>query len=245
MKKLLIGAMVWALSGLCLAQSPSLTTPPPMRHSISFEAQRGEAFTVFLDGNEVNRMPQSLVLLNEVSSQTHEVVVVLKRPASKAAVLHLRPSEAQVKVSVSYSSSADCLLLYTPSYNRAESNNSQVPTAAMAKSQPQRQQSPTDTLAARPASDDDITVMAANMQKQPFDSDRLALGKVYVASFSLTAAQIARLAQVINYTASQVDFLKYAYAYCADKANYPQAITSLLPFSSDRQKVLDYIATQP
>ena len=244
MKKLLLllVVIVYALNGAAIAQTPA--TPPPQRHTVSFESQHGEAFVVFMDGNEVNRMPQSIVSLHEVSSQTHEVVVVLKRPASKAAVLRLRPGEPRVKVSVSYSQSADCLVLYTPSYNREGGEKQQEGSTAEKKPQQQSTQQPADSLA-RPVTDDDVTAMAANMQRHPFNDDRLALGKVYVVSASLTAAQIVRLARVLDYTASQVELLKYAYVYCADKANYPQAIATLLPLTADRQKVLDYIATQP
>ena len=85
--------------------------------------------------------------------------------------------------------------------------------------------------------------MAARMQAQSFDSDRLALGKVLVTSSSLTAAQIAYLARTLDYSQSQVEFLKYAYAYCSDKNNYSTTV-DILTYRADRQKVLDYIATQ-
>ena len=58
------------------------------------------------------------------------------------------------------------------------------------------------------------------MKAQSFDSDKLALGKVIVASSNLTAAQITRLAETIDFSSSQVDFLKYAYHYCVDPVNY-------------------------
>ena len=64
-----------------------------------------------------------------------------------------------------------------------------------------------------------------------------------VASSNLPAKQIARLAETIDYSSSQVDFLKYAYSYCADKVNYYTTV-DVLTFSSDKRKVLDYIATQ-
>ena len=40
-----------------------------------------------------------------------------------------------------------------------------------------------------------------------------------------------------------MEFLKYAYNYCIDKPNYYQTV-DILTFSSDKKKVMDYIATQ-
>ena len=85
--------------------------------------------------------------------------------------------------------------------------------------------------------------MILRLKAMSFDSDRLALGKAIVAATPMKASQIARLAQAIDFSNSQVDFLKYAYTYCVDKENYYRTV-DVLTFSSDKKKVLDYIATQ-
>jgi hypothetical protein len=95
----------------------------------------------------------------------------------------------------------------------------------------------------RRATEEDVAAMVLRMKNQSFDSDRLALGKVIVASSNLTASQIARLAETIDFSSSQVEFLKYAYNYCIDKPNYYQTV-DILTFRSDKKKVMDYIATQ-
>ena len=251
MQRALTLFFVCLLSAVAAAQPstvPQAGSAPVLRHTVNFEAQHGEAFTVFLDGNEINRMPQGYVTINDLASKTHEVVVVLRRPASKAAVLHLRPAEARIKVSVTYNQASDCLVLYTPSANLADVParavaGSMVDQGSVSASQPAAGAPAVDLPPVRPATDDDVTVMATNMQRQPFDSDRLALGKVYVASASFTAAQIARLVEVLNFSDSQVALLKYAYPYCSDRANYAAAI-EVLPLNADRKKVLDYIAVQ-
>lgn len=251
MQRALTLIFVCLLSVVAAAQPstvPQAGSAPVQRHTVSFEAQHGEAFTVFLDGNEINRMPQGYVTINDIASKTHEVVVVLRRPVSKAAVLHLRPAEARIKVSVTYSQVSDCLVLYTPSANLADPQALAAagPSAAQGNAsaaQPAAGTPAVELPPMRSATDDDVTVMTANMQRQPFDSDRLALGKVYVASASFTAAQIARLVQMLDFSESQVALLKYAYPYCSDRDNYATAV-EVLPLSSDRKKVLDYIAVQ-
>lgn len=239
----LLGGMLWAQTG---------QVPVPTRHTVSFESQHGEAFTVFIDGELMNRMPQTRVLVNEISNQTHEVVVILKRPADKAAVLSLRPGESNVIVNVNYDPRQGQLYLYTPRHNRGDAEDlfAQYGFANGNANRP----STTDAEATLPdenpadvqlsdVSDDELWGMIVRMKSQSFDSDRLALGKTLVAASHMTAEQIARLAETIDFSNSQVDFLKYAYAYCVDKSNYYQA-ANVLTFSSDKKKVLDYIATQ-
>lgn len=220
--------------------------PPPTRYNVSFESQHGETFSVFVNGDLQNRMPQSRVLVTDIGDQTHEVVVVLKRPAEKAAVLMLRPGEPNVTVNVNYDVRQEMLHLFTPAYNRpdgerprhARHERPQVPPANNAyEPYVPEVQSP------RQATDDDVDMMVLQLKAQSFDNERLALAKTLVSSAMFTSAQIARMAQTIDFSNSQVDFLKYAYSYCSDPQGYARAI-EVLTFSSDKRKVTDYIATQ-
>lgn len=222
--------------------------PRPQRYTVSFQSQHGESFNVFMDGELMNRMPQSRVMVSDVSDRTHEVVVVLKRPVQKAAVLQLLPGEPSVVVNVNYDERTEMLSLYTPSHNRAESRvvTYQEPSPRQephkVRPEPPAPQPPMEPEIRR-ATEEDVAAMVLRMKNQSFDSDRLALGKVIVASSNLTASQIARLAETIDFSSSQVEFLKYAYNYCIDKPNYYQTV-DILTFSSDKKKVMDYIATQ-
>lgn len=223
--------------------------PPPQRYTVSFESQHGEAFSVFVDGDLKNRIPQGRVIVNDMGGQTHEVVVVLKRPVEKAAVMKLRPSEPTVTVNVNYDMRLEQLYLYTPGHNRGDdgglANYRRRDEAETNPSSPAGKQ-PTENLTAddaKAASEDDVLSMIERMKALSFDSDRLALGKTLVAATPMTAAQIARLAESIDFSNSQVEFLKYAFAYCIDKVNYYRTV-DVLTFSSDKRKVLDYIATQ-
>lgn len=257
MKKTILAALLSLLCGVATAQRPNSastphTPPPPERHTVSFESQHGEAFTVYIDGDLQNRMPQTRVMVNDISGQTHEVIVVMKRPADKAAVLSLRPGERNVSVIVNYDSRLESLYLYTPEHNRAPVNDG-IPQPRrddprnlhpVISAQPAVAPLPPNAPeAVRIAEPDEVNAMAARMKAQSFDSDRLALGKVIVASATLTASQIALLARTIDFSNTQVEFLKYAYQYCFDKENYYTTV-DVLTFNSDKKKVLDYIATQ-
>ena len=249
MKHSLLLCLLGTLLGINAAAQPGARHhgPHSTHHSLRFEAAYGESYTVFLDGDIVNRMPQSQVALEELSEETHEVVVVLRRPVQKAAVLHIVPRDPRITINVTYDPRTETLSLYTPSHNLADHNPDLY--RPVANPEP-RHEGPHDKGHAmphadkpRPASDYEVAGMVARMNDQSFDSDKLALGKVIVASSHLTAAQIARLAETIDYSSTQVEFLKYAYPYCIDPTNYYKT-TDILTFSSDKKKVLDYIATQ-
>ena len=221
--------------------------PPPQRYTVSFESQHGEAFSVFIDGDLQNRMPQSRVIVNDVGGQTHEVVVVLKRPAEKVAVLSLRPGEPNVTVNVNYDMRLEKLYLFTPNHNRGDVDEmadyrrrEDVRRTAAAQAPPKHNP---DMAPPTVPSEEDMQSMVERLKSLSFDSDRLAVGRAMVAATPMTAAQLARLAAAIDFSNSQVDFLKYAYAYCVDKENYYRTV-DVLTFSSDKKKVLDYIATQ-
>ena len=250
MKKIVIALIFFTLHFSLFTSAIGQGVPAPQRHTLSFESRNYETFTVFVDGTVQNRMPQSRVMVNDVSSQTHEVVVVLKSPEQKAAVLQLLPGEPVVTVYVDYDLRLERMTLYTPSYNLAEKERVDVmgfKEAVAAKGSERTNDGlvGADTTGEGPkvVTEEDLVGMLLRMKGQPFDSDRLALGKVIVASSTLTAEQIGRLASTIDYSASQVEFLKYAFSYCVDPQNYYKAI-DVLTFNSDKRKVMDYIATQ-
>lgn len=232
-------------------------TPAAKRFTVNFESHHGESFTVFMDGREVNRMPQGRVVAHDVSDQTHEVVVVLKRPEARAAVLQLLPGEPTVTVNVNFDTRSGELTLFTPAHNKADKNDLQRERSRLQLTnegkRPTTLEMVKDTAVAdgqaegveenRLASEEDLQGMLARMKAVSFDNDRLALGKVIVSSSALTAEQIARLTETLDYSASQVELLKYAYHYCADPLNYFKAL-EVLTFTADKRKVMDYIATQ-
>lgn len=251
MKRLALSLLLLLMCAVVVAQKPAAGAPAPQRHTVRFESQHGEAFSVFIDGELQNRMPQTRVLVNDMSSQSHEVIVVMKRPVEKAAVLSLRPGEPNVMVNINYDRRLERLYLYTPAHNRADYVEPlpelKVPkTYAEHRGAQQPAVGGADKLqdTAVVYTEEQVDSMIVRLKGQSFDSDRLALAKVIVASAAtLNAEQIARLSQTIDFSNSRVDFLKYAYHYCIDPVNYTVAVNTLT-FSSDKRKVLDYIAAQ-
>lgn len=255
MKRIIFGFILCLFAATVVAQQPQTHpgAPAPQRYTVRFESQHGEAFSVFIDGELQNRMPQTRVMVSNVSDQTHEIIVVLKRPTEKATVMSLRPGEPNVLVNINYDRRLDRLYLYTPAHNRGDVQEKlpelQVPKTYAAQKAAEAATDATanaapDSNAVKLYTDEQIDSMIVRLKGQSFDSDRLALAKVIVASAeTLTAEQIARLVRVIDFSNSQVEFLKYAFHYCVDPGNYNVAVNTLT-FTSDKRKVLDYVAAQ-
>ena len=242
-----------AVSMVCLlpvmAQSRNAQTlkqaPPEELYTLKFMSQHGESYSVYVDGELKNLIPQSQVIVNNISSKEHEVVVILKRPADKAAVLRLLPQDATVVINVNYDERLEDLYLYTPAHNRADKTIEKESRRLF--NVVSEQQSTSEQLvdvqdSIAPVAEDVLAEMLRRMKSQSFDSERLSLGKVIVSSSTLTAEQIGQIVATIDFSNSQVELLKYAYSYCIDKANYYKAI-DVLTFSSDKKRVVDYIAT--
>ncbi len=220
---------------------------PIANSNVVFESQHGVAFTVFIDGNIMNGMPQGRVMVNDVSPTEHEVVVVLRRPAEKAAVLRIIPGEPTVTISVDYDAKNDHLYLYTPPCNRPDTPRKPdrrkdieegIAVEYSDDDQPLTEDNPT-----RMATQDDVDFIVSQLKAISFDSDRLALAKTLLATSLFSSEQISIIGQTLDFSNTQVDFLKYAFSYCYDPRNYSKAM-EILAFSSDRKKVADYIATQ-
>lgn len=247
MRQTVAFVFLFVAATLAWAQSPRV--PAPTQYDVRFESQHGESFSVFLDGELQNRMPQGQVLVTGVSDQTHEVVVVLKRPADKAAVLQLRPGERTVTVKVSYDERQEKLSLFTAAHNRPERAGVVLTGYQPAVRRPNRIEpmplQPAEGVGkeARVPDTAEVAAMVMQLKAQSFEKDRLALAKVLVAATPMTSDQIALLAATLDYSNSQVELLKYAYTYCLDPANYYRTV-DVLTFSTDKKKVLDYIATQ-
>lgn len=212
--------------------------PPPQAPSILVQAQNHETFQVYVDGDLINNVPNQEVLVSNLDTRLHEVVVVLTHPARKAAVTQLYATAPSPIILVSYDMHRQQMLLYAP----------QVGDNSHRHGQHHHQSSftpPTPPMIEEPvtASDQWVDEMVAILKGQSFDSEKLTTAKGLLNNgLPLTASQIARIAQTFDFGSSQVDFLKAAYSHCFDPQNYERAL-AILTFSSDRESVRTFINT--
>lgn len=212
--------------------------PPPQVPSILVQSQNHETFQVYIDGDLVNNVPNQEVLIRNLDSRLHEVVVILIHPAHKAAVTQLYASNPSPIILVGYDMRRQQLLLYNPQpsdYHSHHRHHSIQPNYG----------TPTPPVIEEPTTVSDTWVdeIVDIIKGQSFDKEKLTAAKGLLNNgLPLTASQIARIAQTLDFGSSQVDFLKAAYSHCYDPQNYEHAL-AVLTFSSDRETVRNYIST--
>ena len=193
---------------------------------------------MYIDGDLINNVPNQEVLIRNLDSRLHEVVVILTHPAHKAAVTQLYASTPSPIILVSYDMHRQQLLLYNPQPSDYHSHHGH-------HSHQHDYGTPTPPVIeeSTTVSDTWVDEMVDIIKGQSFDSEKLTTAKGLLNNgLPLTASQIARIAQTLDFGSSQVDFLKAAYTHCYDPQNYERAL-SVLTFSSDRETVRNYIST--
>ena len=217
--------------------------PPPQAPSILVQSQNHETFQVYVDGDLINNIPNQEVLVNNLDSRLHEVVVVLTHPARKAAVTQLYASTPSPIILVSYDMHRQQMLLYAPQVGDNSPRHGHHHHQSSLITPPTPPTPPIVIDEPVTASDQWVDEMVAILKGQSFDSEKLNTAKGLLNNgLPLTASQIARIAQTFDFGSSQVDFLKAAYSHCFDPQNYERAL-AILTFSSDRESVRTFIST--
>lgn len=247
MKKLLL-TLLSLLSLSTLSAQPrgshaSIQTPPPATPSIVFESRYGETFQVYLNGDLMNNVPRTQVVVDNLDGYMQEAIVVLTHPARKAAIIQVFATLEGTPVFVNYDDQNQQLSLQTTHRDDYIYDDGQPAVMPPATSIP-----PTPPVIEPPApatvSDAWVDEMIVLINRQSFDKEKLTTARGLLSNgLPFTAAQIARITGTMTFGSTQVDFLKDAYLHCYDPENYEHAL-AVLTFSSDRQKVRTYIATQ-
>lgn len=188
-------------------------------------ASHDELFTVYVDGNIVNPRPQRQVILDQMDYNTHDIYVVLTYPENKINMIEYRQTNHREELTVHYDRWSKGLELIVP--QSIEPSQQSMPMNPMMEVCPQ----------------EEVTQMVDMIQRESFDSTREKLALNFVQNHNLTAAHILQIATKFSFDSNKMNFLKNAYPYCIDKENYA-LVTNCLSFSSDKEKLLDFISKQ-
>ena len=245
---LLIGT---ALSAQPRGHNHNVTAQRHATPSILVQAQHGEMFQVYVDGDLINQVPLAEVLVDRLDTRLHDVIIVLTHPARKAAATQLYAALDPVPtLVVDYDMRRQQMLLFSSQNHGTPPQQGHLPHHHILPTPPTPPASPVIIPQAiavdEPAtvSDQWVNEMIAIINNQSFDSEKLSTAKGLLNNGKpFTASQIARIGQTLDFNHSQVDFLIAAYHHCIDPENYERAL-SILTFSNDRQSLRDYINQQ-
>ena len=208
--------------------------------TIIVQAINAESFFVYLNGDLMNPVPRTQVVIDRLDNNLQEVIVVLNHPAHKAAVVDVYADIAGAAVYVEYDHRSDQMIVTPPSTRMPRHDHSQL------RRTPNINQpivTPPVVVPEEPkiVSDEWVNEMVSILNNQSFDSEKSETAKGLLNNgLPFTSNQIARIAGTFTFTKGQVEFLKLAYTHCIDPENYEHAL-AVLTFSNDRQEVRNYI----
>jgi len=189
-------------------------------YALNIIASNDERFTIYVDGDMVNSMPQSRVVLDKLDYNMHDIYVVLSYPENKINMLTYKPINHKEDMEVHYDRHHKVLrLLMTEQYDSHVAQ--QLPAREVCSFQ-------------------EVEHMLALLKEESFDSSRDKLEMDFVMNHNLVASHIMKMAKEFSFETIKKEFLKNAYPYCVDPENY-EVVVNCLQFSSDKQELLEYI----
>ncbi len=204
---------------------------PNQKVFLNFLSTHGETFIVYIDGVPFNQQPRHQVSSLDVEPGQHDICVRLVRPADRVATLSMQFVHRQNNFSVSYDSRSETLSVIPE-----QGYGITPPTPPVPPTPP----TPPSQIIITHATDAAVGDIVQLMNDSPFDKDKLLLGKTFVKQHQVLTSQAIRMAKTITFEESRLEFLLYAFDYCADQQNYYQAVEALT-FSSSRNKLLEAI----
>jgi hypothetical protein len=213
---------------------------PNQKVFLNFLSTHGETFIVYVDGFPFNPQPRHQVSSIDVEPGQHDICVRLVRPADRVATLSMQFVHRQNNFSVSYDSRSEKLSVIPEQGYGITPPAPPTPPTPPTPPVPPTPPTPPSQIVITHATEAAVGDIVQLMNDSPFDKDKLLLGKTFVKQHQVLTSQAIRMAKTITFEESRLEFLLYAFDYCADQQNYYQAVEALT-FSSSRNKLLEAI----
>jgi hypothetical protein len=108
---------------------------------------------------------------------------------------------------------------------------------------PQQQAAPSQGGCQAPMFEEDYQSAKRSIEEKTFEDTKLTLAKQIAGANCLSAGQIRGIMKEFTYENSKLDFAKFAYAHCCDKANYYK-VDDAFDFDNSSKELNDYISKQ-
>jgi len=89
---------------------------------------------------------------------------------------------------------------------------------------------------------DDYVNAKSSIASKDFEDTKLTVAKQIDGSNCMSAEQIRGIMKLFTFENSKLDFAKYAYAHCTDKANYFK-VNDAFEFDNSSKELNDYISS--
>lgn len=224
--------------GLLFVQVFAVSALFAFNNDLTIYSENGERFDVFIDGRIQNNTPTDAILIPELRGDAYQVEVVFanRRLGRIGKTVFLQGAHRDV----SYA-----LIRNRGRYELRQAQD--VPKQKAHRGRNGHRISKTLPPARRGnygyapmATPGEMKHFMQAVRRQPFDRDRMAMSRQFIANHQLNARQAARLVRVMDFESSRVKIAKAAYDSTIDKENY-HLVHQEFTFSSSSRKLDNFV----
>lgn len=138
------------------------------------------------------------------------------------------------------SSSTTIITTTTVTNSSSSSQNGPGKPGSDASIQPVIIPAPANTSCNAPMAEDSFEKLRSRIDDTPFSSAKLSTAKLAVKNACMTSQQIKGICSLLGMDDDKLDYAKYAYSYCYDKANFYQ-VSEAFSFSGTTDKLNKFL----
>lgn len=217
----LILLMAFGFSVKAMAQGTSLTV----------FSEKGENFTVFINGDQKNSLPGDHVRIEGIYGPNFKIRIVFKDVSIREIEKTLFNSPSGELFYVVRHGKKNDYILEKTSSDYIHTQEAVKETSPSSSTQKEAKQTNVKSESAakktgggcdNPMSEPDFQASTIAISNAPFDPIRLTQAKKMVESHCLYCRQIVEVMYILSYDASRLSLAKDAYKHCYDPENYTQ-----------------------
>jgi hypothetical protein len=209
--------------------------------------EKGEQFTLFVNGDQQNSKPSDHVRVEDLFGPSFKVRIVFKDPA----IPEISKSVFNKPASVMYyvlrpGKKGDYILEHTTSdyvpHEQAVKEETPPPPAGEDKAEQKSETADKKSTGGctTPMTESDFQVSVAVIYNAPFEANRASSAKKMVETHCLTCRQIAEVMNIASYESSRLSIAKAAYLHCYDPENY-DVVKDVLNTTKAKEDLDQYI----
>jgi hypothetical protein len=205
----------------------------------------GDAFTLSLGGQIVNRVATNKVRVNDLQPGNYIVTITFSNysiPSITQNIFVQQNSETSIALAKNiagiYSLAVSIPIDYTQT-NFVPDVHPMPPTPSPQPPTPQ----PNNGGCQFPMDDASFSSALSTISNQSFDDKKLTIARQIAAVNCLTSAQVKQIMEEFSFEDNRLNFAKYAYLHTYDPNNY-FIVNDAFDFSSSVTELNNYIASQ-
>ncbi|MBR5028131.1 MAG: DUF4476 domain-containing protein [Bacteroidales bacterium] len=209
MKKIFVAALCVLLAITASAQNKKKSKAL----EVTISANKNEVFTVYLDGDLQSDAPgKTFTIKNLIPNKTYDLVVYLESPLKYIASADFELSAGHYDLVVYSDTDAGYAeILFANDIATLANNATTLAGSNVANG----------NAGGGVSTETDVSSILVMFSQEPFDDTRLHYVKSIMPNKKpFLVEQIRRIAAAFTYDKARLKYLKFAYAYCADKENY-------------------------